>query len=192
LFVASAVTIAARRDLDTILVARPELNTSSDTARAGRESVRADLVNEVNRRLADLADRGAGLGIQVSRADLVPSIPAEAKGAFDAVLYAVQEAETNTASARTEAESTTQKANQDRDRILTDAQAMAQERITQAKTRTATIMALAQGAQGLSADMVSKQLYQERVGRLLGQAGKVFTADGAGSARMIVPGGKQP
>lgn len=193
LFVASAVTIAAKRDLDTILVARPELNTSSDTARAGRESVRADLVNEVNRRLADLADHSAGLGIQVSRVDLVPSIPAEAKGAFDAVLYAVQEAETATAAARTEAETTAQKANQDKDRILTDAQAMAQERVTQAQTRTAAITALAQGAQsGLSADMVSRQLYQERVGGLLGQAGKVFTTDGAGSARMIVPGGKQP
>jgi regulator of protease activity HflC (stomatin/prohibitin superfamily) len=149
-------------------------------------------MNEVNRRLADLAGHGAGLGIRVSRVDLVPSIPAEAKGAFDAVLYALQQAETATASARTGAETTAQKANQDRDRILTDAQATAQERITQAQTRTAAITALAQGAQGLSADMVSRQLYQERVGRLLGQAGKVFAADGAGSARMIVPGGKQP
>jgi regulator of protease activity HflC (stomatin/prohibitin superfamily) len=192
LFVASAVAISARRDLDTILVARPELNTSTDTARAGRESLRADLMAEVNRRLTDLVGHGAGLGIRVSRVDLVPSIPVEAKSAFDAVLYALQEAETVTASARTEAETTAQKANQDKDRILTDAQAMAQERVTQAKTRTATITALAQAAKGLSADMVSKQLYQERVGKLLGQAGKVFTTDGAGSARLIVPGGKQP
>ena len=135
----------ARRDLDTILVARPDRTGYSDAARAGRESLRADLMREVNRRLAELASQGAGLGINVSRVDLVPSIPAEAKEAFDSVLYALQTAETETAGARTDAETIAQKANQDRDRMLTDTQAMAEERLTQAKTRTAAISALAQG-----------------------------------------------
>jgi regulator of protease activity HflC (stomatin/prohibitin superfamily) len=191
LFVASAVAVAARRDLDTILVARPERAGASDAARAGRESLRADLVGEVNRRLADLAAQGAGLGISVSRVDLVPAIPAEAKGAFDQVLYALQTAETTIAAARTEAETIAQKANQDRDRMLTDAQAMAQERVTRARTRTAAIDALAQEAPGLSADMLSRHLYQEQIGKLLGQAGKVFATDRAGGARIIVPGGAQ-
>ena len=35
LFTASAVTVAARRDLDTILVARPERNSASDSFRLG-------------------------------------------------------------------------------------------------------------------------------------------------------------
>jgi regulator of protease activity HflC (stomatin/prohibitin superfamily) len=191
LFAATAVAVAARRDLDTMLVARPERTAASDTARAGRENLRAELMNEVNRRLADLVSQGAGLGISVSRVDLVPSIPAEAKDAFDAVLYALQAAETVTATARTEAETIGQKANQDRDRMLTDAQAMAEERLTQAKTRTAAISALAQGAPGLSADMLARQLYQEQIGKLLGQAGKVFATDSAGGARIIVPGGVQ-
>lgn len=191
LFAASAVAVAARRDLDTILVARPERTGSSDAARTGRESLRADLMREVNRRLAELASQGAGLGINVSRVDLVPAIPAEAKEAFDSVLYALQTAETETAGARTDAETISQKANQDRDRMLTDAQAMAEERLTQAKTRTAAISALAQGTPGLSADMLSRQLYQEQIGKLLGQAGKVFATDGAGAARIIVPGGAQ-
>lgn len=191
LFAATAVAVAARRDLDTILVARPERTGTSDAARAGRESLRAELMSEVNRRLADLASQGAGLGISISRVDLVPSIPAEAKEAFDAVLYALQAAETVTATARTEAETTGQKANQDRDRMLTNAQAMAEERITQAKTRTAAISALAQGAPGLSADMVSRQLYQEQIGKLLGQAGKVYATDSADGARIFVPGGPQ-
>ena len=191
LFAATAVAVAARRDLDTILVARPERTGASDAPRAGREGLRAELMSEVNRRLANLANQGAGLGISVSRIDLLPSIPAEAKDAFDAVLLALQAAETVTAAARTEAEMTAQKANQDRDRRLTDAQAMAEERITQAKTRTAAISALAQGAQGLSADMLSRQLYQEQIGKLLGQAGKVFATDSAGGARIIVPGGAQ-
>jgi regulator of protease activity HflC (stomatin/prohibitin superfamily) len=191
LFAATAVAVSARRDLDTMLVARPERTGASDAARAGRESLRGELMSEVNRRLADLASQGAGLGVSVSRVDLVPSIPAEAKDAFDAVLYALQAAETVTATARTEAENIAQKANQDRDRMLTDAQAAAEERLTQAKTRTAAISALAQGAPGLSADMVSRQLYQEQIGKVLGQAGKVFATDGAGGARIFVPGGTQ-
>jgi len=190
LFAASAVAVSSRRDLDTILVARPERTGASDAAR-GRESLRADLMSEVNRRLADFAGQRAGLGISVSRVDLVPSIPAEAKDAFDAVLYALQAAETETAAARTEAETTRQKANQDRDRMLTDAQALAEERLTLAKTRTAAISALAQGAPGLSADMLSKQLYQEQIGKLLDQAGKVYATDSVGGARIIIPGREQ-
>jgi regulator of protease activity HflC (stomatin/prohibitin superfamily) len=189
LFTASAVTVAAKRDLDTILVARPERNNSNDIARTGRESLRGDLVLEVNRRLDDLTNHGAGLGIRVSRVDLVPSIPAEAKAAFDSVLYALQNAETAIALARTRAETTRQKADQDRDRILTNAQALGQERITEATTRTAAISALSQNKQGLSGDMLSRQLYQEQIGRVLGQAGKVFAADGEGGARLILPGG---
>ena len=192
LFVASAVAVTARRDLDTILVARPDRNTSSEAARAGRERLRGDLLAEVNRRLEDLADQGASLGITVSRVDLVPSIPGEAKSAFDSVLFALQNAQTVVAQARTSAETATQKANQDRDRILTNAQAMAQERTTLARSRTASIMALSQEAPGLSSTMLSSQLYQEQVGPLFGHAGRVFTTDGAGGARLILPGSVTP
>jgi regulator of protease activity HflC (stomatin/prohibitin superfamily) len=191
LFAASEVAVAAKRDLDTILVARPERNDSSDTARIGRESLRADLMNEMNRRLSDLSDQGVGLGIRISRVDLVPSIPAEAKAAFDSVLYALQNAETAIAQARTHAEQTRQRADQQRDRILTEAQALGQERITEATTRTAAITALSQNVQGLSGDMLATQLYQEQIGKVLGQAGKVLSADGAGSSRLVLPGGPQ-
>ena len=81
LFIASAISVTAGRDLVSVLVARPEV-----ASRAGevnrRERLRADLVNAVNRRLNQLASQGAGLGITVSRVDLVPSIPAGAKAAF--------------------------------------------------------------------------------------------------------------
>jgi regulator of protease activity HflC (stomatin/prohibitin superfamily) len=192
LFVASAVAVTARRDLDTIIVARPDRNVFSDAARAGREGLRPDLQAEVNRRLANLAEQGAGLGIAVTRVDLVASIPAEAKSAFDSVLFALQKAETATAQARTGAETTRQQANQDRDRILTDAQALAEERTTLAQTRTAAITALSVGAQGLSATMLSNQLYQEQVGKLFSRAGRVFATDGAGGSRLILPGGSRP
>jgi regulator of protease activity HflC (stomatin/prohibitin superfamily) len=191
LFTASAVSVAARRDLDTILVARPERNSASDAFRLGRESLRSDLMNEVNRRLSDLAGQGASLGISISRVDLLPSIPAEAKAAFDSVLYAMQNAETAIAQARTQAELLTQRSNQGRDRILTDAQALAQERITQAKTRTDAISALSANREGLSGEMLERQLYQEQIGKILGQAGRVYSADAEGGARVIVPAGAE-
>lgn len=192
LFVASAVAIAARRDLDTILVARPDRTASSDTARQGRETLRTDLLAEVNRRLADLAGQGASLGIAVSRVDLGASVPSEAKPAFDSVLLAMQTAQTGIAEARTQAETISQKADQDRDRILTDAQAQAEEKITLAQTRVAAISAFSNNPLGFSGPMLSNQLYQEQVGALLQSAGHVFAADGAGGAHLILPGGVTP
>src|ERR1700683_4691946 len=85
LFIASAVDAVASRDLDTILVARPEIAARNAEA-ARRERLRADLMNAVNQRLLQLAQVNAGLGITVSRVDLVPSIPAAAKQTFDSVL----------------------------------------------------------------------------------------------------------
>jgi regulator of protease activity HflC (stomatin/prohibitin superfamily) len=188
LFVASAVRVCGSRDLDTILVARPELETAAGTARAGRERLRTDLMNEVNRRLDDLAKQGASLGIQVGRVDLLPSIPGEAKTAFDSVLVAIQEAETKAAQARTQAEQMMQRANQDKDRIVTDADARAAEAVTFAQTRTASIDALAEGAQGLTGETLTAQIFSDRIGPLLGKAAQVLTTDGNGGAHLILPG----
>lgn len=89
LFVASAVAVCAARDLDTILVARPEASpTADEDSRAKREQLRSDLMDAVNQRLKDLADQGAGLGVTVSRVDLVAAIPSGAKTEFDRVLIA--------------------------------------------------------------------------------------------------------
>jgi regulator of protease activity HflC (stomatin/prohibitin superfamily) len=124
--------------------------------------------------------------------DLLPSLPAEAKPAFDSVLLALQRAETSTAEARTAAETTAQRADQARDRLLTQAQAMAQEKVALAKTRTAAITALSAAAPGLSGPMLSNQLYRERVGSLFGQAGQVFATDAAGSPHLVLPAGGKP
>jgi regulator of protease activity HflC (stomatin/prohibitin superfamily) len=191
LFVASAVTVCGSRDLDTILVARPELETAAGASRAGRERLRADLMNEVNRRLVDLERHGASLGISVGRVDLLPAIPAEAKSAFDSVLVAIQQAETRAADARTQAEQAAQRANQQRDRILTDAEAKAEEVVTEAKTRTAAIAALAQGREGLTGEALTSQVYADRIGPLLGKAAQVLTTDGNGGAHLIIPGASQ-
>ena len=187
LFFASAIAVCASRDLDTILVARPELETSEGTARAGRERLRAELVDEMNRRLADLSKQGANLGITVSRVDLLPSIPDEAEAAFSSVLVAIQAAETRVAEARTSAEQTAQRANQDKDRVVTEAQAQAEERKTLAETRTAAIVALSKESQGLSGRALANQIYTDRIGPLLHKAGQVQTVDDD-SAHIILPG----
>ena len=188
LFVASAVSVCAGRDLDTILVARPEATNAGDDARSSREQLRADLMNAVNRRLQSLAEQGAGLGITVSRVDLVPAIPSGAKSAFDLVLISMQWAERDIAQARTDAETTAQRANRESDRIITDATAKAEEVVTEAKTRTASIAALAQQAPGLSGSMLINRLYYDRVGALLKKAGSVDTVDRDGTSRLILPG----
>jgi regulator of protease activity HflC (stomatin/prohibitin superfamily) len=190
LFIASAVAVAGSRDLDAILVARPELAGTQNALRIGRERLRSDLVAEVNRRLADLEKNKAGIGVRVARVDLLPSIPAEARAAFNSVLLAMQRATTEQANARTQAESATQKANQDKDRILSDTQATADERIATAKANTAAIAALTQDAGSMRGDTLASQIYAQRIGGILKQAGEVITVTGNGG-RVITPGAPQ-
>jgi regulator of protease activity HflC (stomatin/prohibitin superfamily) len=189
MFVASAVAVCASRDLDTILVARPELDSGSTAAaRAGREQLRADLMNAINHRIDDLAGAGASLGIKVSRVDLAAAIPSGAKSAFDYVLIASQQAERDIAEARTGAAMTALRANQDRDRTLTDSVAKAEEKTTDAKSRTAAIAALANGSPGLSGDMLTTRIYYDRIGALLAKAARVDTVDNDGGIQLMLPG----
>jgi regulator of protease activity HflC (stomatin/prohibitin superfamily) len=188
LFVASAVSVCAGRNLDSILVARPEANTPHDALGPTRERLRADLVNAVNRRLENLAEQGAGLGIKVNRVDLVPAIPSGAKSAFDRVLIETQTAEQRIAQARTQAEMMAQQANRESDRILTEATARAEEEVTAAKSRTAAIAALVQRSPGVSKQMLVKRLYYDRVGASLQKAREVDAIDPDGGNHVILPG----
>ncbi|MBV8577194.1 MAG: hypothetical protein JOZ58_19400, partial [Acetobacteraceae bacterium] len=104
LLIASAVTVCAGRDLDSILVAGPKASaapsrepgldglkegtalSSGPPSSVSREQLRADLLREINRRLEDLARNGAGVGIEVARIDLAIELPSTAKAAFDQVL----------------------------------------------------------------------------------------------------------
>ncbi len=63
----NAVQVCAARDLDTILVARPELLGNDSAVAERRERLRGDLVQGINHSLAALAAAGSGLGIQVVR-----------------------------------------------------------------------------------------------------------------------------
>jgi regulator of protease activity HflC (stomatin/prohibitin superfamily) len=185
LFMASAVKVAAGRDLDTILVARPELGAAD--ALTGREALRADLLSATNRRLVDLASAGADLGITVTRVDLAAAIPAGAKMVFDSVLVAAQNADGEIAAARASAERIGQNANQDSDQATRAAQAAANEQINLAKQQTAEISALAGRAQGVSGQMLLDQIYNERIAGVLARAFSVQTIDPKGAGHFILP-----
>jgi regulator of protease activity HflC (stomatin/prohibitin superfamily) len=188
LFVAAAVVIVGSRDLDSILVARPEV-ASEAVEVAHRERLRSDLLAAVNRRLEILARQGASLGIIVSRVDLVPSIPAGAKEAFDNVLRVTQEVEANVANARTNAQLTSQEANRNKDRVAANATAAAEELISSARGRTASIKALAEQSRDMSRNMQLTRIYYDRIGVVLKRARRVDVVDGNGSVRTILPGG---
>jgi regulator of protease activity HflC (stomatin/prohibitin superfamily) len=187
LFIASTVNTLAGRDLDTVLVARPEIASRNAEAER-RERLRADLVSAVNQRLENLARQNASLGVAVSRVDLVPSIPSAAKGAFDSVLSVTQQAEQEIASARTGAELSMQEANQAKDRTTTDATARAQEAVSNATVATASIAALGQNNVGMSRSMQMSRLYYDRVGPILKKAGHVQVVTKDGTTKVILPG----
>ncbi len=186
LFIASTVSALAGRDLDSILVARPEIASQSDEA-ARRERLRADLMNAVNRRLQRLADQGAGLGVTVSRVDLVPAMPNGAKAAFDNVLVVSQASDEAVASSRTVAQIDMQTAQSNRDQITTQAAANAQEAVSEATVATASITALGKSTQGLSHGMQMSRLYYDRIGPIINRAGRVETIGADSSVRLILP-----
>jgi regulator of protease activity HflC (stomatin/prohibitin superfamily) len=188
LFVAAAVAVAAARDLDSIMVTRAGEAGAMSSNSAGRERLRADLVRAVNRRLDQLAAEGAGLGVTVSRVDIATVLPAGAKAAFERILTVTQTADQTIARARTYAAATALSATQEAHRILTEAQAAATERISQAAMRTAPILALAGQAAGPAGKSLIDRMYYDRIGALLHKAKEVDTVDPHGGARLLLPG----
>jgi len=191
LFSASAVAVAATRALDDFLVARPG-RTDADAPRAAktesrRQAMRGDLAREMNRRLADLAARGAPLGVAVSRIDLEAALPPAAKIAFDGVLVAVQLAEQGIAGARTEATRTRQAADRERDRLLATARASAEERVGEARARTAGITAIQASMTPETRPAMLDQLYRDQLAPLLHKVGRLTAVDANGGARVMLP-----
>ncbi len=184
----SAVSLAAARDLDTILVARPELVGSDNQSAERRERLRGDLVQGINSRLGELTATGVGLGVEVVRVDVQSSLPAAAVNAFNAVLTASQQADQAVANARTDAEKLNQTANQQADRTLQVAHAQASERLAKAQTDTAAVTGLAQSIQNKSDPGLLLRIYRERVPAILKQAGSVTTVDPRDDSRLIIQG----
>jgi regulator of protease activity HflC (stomatin/prohibitin superfamily) len=184
LFLASAVTVAAGRALDDILVIGRDRDAS---AQAQRQALRGALVQEVNRRLRALPP-DASLGVEATRADVAAMLPPAAKFAFDAVLDATQMADQGLAAAHTDAARLRQAADQEQDRILAEARANADERVGAARAHVATAVALEQRMDPASRPSLLDQVYRGRIAGILKQAGIVNTVDMRGGSRIILPG----
>lgn len=187
----SALALTAARDLDTILVARPELMGTDNQAAERRERLRGDLLQSINQRLAQLTASGQGIGLEVTRVDVQSSLPQPAVSAFNAVLTASQQADKAVANARTEAEKLTQNANQQADHSLQVAHAQAIERLALARAQTATVQSLAQAQRDGTDPQMLLRIYRERLPKILGQAGSLTTVNPKDDSRLIIQGAEQ-
>jgi cell division septum initiation protein DivIVA len=124
----------------------------------------------------------------VTRADIDAMLPPAAKFAFDEVLTATQMAEQGLAAARTDALRTQQAADQERDLVLTAAQATADENLGRARSQSAMITALEQGVTPDIRPSLTERVYRERIATILRLAGGVSTVDPRSGARIIMPG----
>ena len=186
LFAASATAVAAGRSIDDFMAVRAQGDDPRQQAQ--RQAVRGDLVLAVNQRLAALARAGAGLGIDVTRADVDALLPPAAKPGFDAVLEASQRAEERLAAARTDAARIQQAADRESDRIIAAANGSAAEQTGTASAQVAAVAALAgrtvpEGRPGLL-----RQIWRDRVAAVLRQAGGVVAVDPRGGTRLLLPG----
>jgi regulator of protease activity HflC (stomatin/prohibitin superfamily) len=188
-FLDAAVQVTAARQLDDFMAVRPE-RAADPAAQAARNAVRGELVEAMNRALAGLAADGASLGVEVTRADVTALLPPSAKGSFDAVLDATQRAEQGMATARTEAARTLQQADRERDSVLTNARASAEERLGAARATTAAITALEAKETPGNRQGLLAQLYRDRIGTILGQAGSSTAVDTRAVGHVIIPGGQ--
>ena len=189
LFQASAVGLLATRRLDDVMIAESVGRSADQSARAeaSRQALRGDLVEAVNRRLDGLATSGASLGVKVARIDLVASLPPQAKIAYEGVLVAMQLAEQGIADARTEATRNRQAADRERDRLLEVARASAQERVGEARTQTASVLAVQATMTPATRDAVLDRLYRDQLADLLHKVGRLTAVDANGGAHLVLP-----
>jgi regulator of protease activity HflC (stomatin/prohibitin superfamily) len=191
LFRAAAVTAAAGHRLDDFLVV--------DTGAAGRQAasrasasaaLRDEIVAAMNTSAAPL-----GLGVEVTRLDLTAALPTVARGAFERVLTAGQQADQAVAMARTDATRRLQEADRSRDDLLNVARARAAERVTAAHTETDEVLALEarlgeESWPGSRANLLD-QIYRERLAALMPTIGHITAVDPRGDARLILPGAEK-
>ncbi|MBB5443743.1 MULTISPECIES: SPFH domain-containing protein [unclassified Paraburkholderia] len=185
---ASAVAVVAQRNLDAILVARPERLSADQQLAVKRERLRGDLAQEIERHLRQLDAQHAGLGVEVARVDVEAAFPAAAVSAFNSVLTSLQVAERSMAEARTAAEKTRQDAQQDADRIVQNAQASAVERVATARAKTLTIQQLEAPLRNNSDPGLLARVYRDRVQLILSKAASVTTVDPHNTSNLILPG----
>ena len=184
----SVVAVCASRDLDAILVARPELLGTQAEFAEQRERLRGDARDNINRYLDQLHRDGAGYGIRVVRVDLVTRLHPDTVIAFDSVLTATQQALQEVANARTDAARTLQTANEMADRTLQIVQAQSSERLSKAQADTADVLRLAQAMKGDSDRGLMTRMYRERMASILAKTQSIAMVNPRDASHLIVRG----
>ncbi len=187
----SALAVCAARDLDRILVARPELVASNQGDAEQREQLRKELVAHINQMLANLERKGTGLGITAIRVDVQSALPQDTLNAFNSVLTASQQAEQDLADARSDAARITQQASQQADRSLQIAHANASERVAKAQADTSAVNYLAASLQNRTEPDLLMRVYRERMPLILKNAGSITTLEPRSDARLILSGAEK-
>jgi modulator of FtsH protease HflK len=190
LFRATAVRITAGRKLNNWIKENSEAGESQSFITLSSE-VRESLLREMNNRLHALDSAGSNLGVEIERIDLTPSLPPDAKAAYDQVIVATQTANRGVANARTDAERRRQQANNEAEQLVSAAEATAKETVTKASVDTATILALVHDERTFqSRDSLLLREYRARVANIM-STGRVTLVDPKSGARVVLPG-KQP
>jgi hypothetical protein len=145
----------------------------------------------INRRLQALQSSGMDLGVTVGRVDVVALLPPVAKAAFDAVLTAAQIADQGAAAARTDAARQDQEAETTHDQLLTEASAVAEERVRSATTDTARVDALAVQETPANRDTLLAHAYQDQIAAIMQRAGEVTAVDMRAGQQLVLPGPSQ-
>ncbi len=189
IYESAALSLLASRELDDVLVARPERPGDEANLAAGRrQQLHLDLMAAMNRKLSDLGHRHSGLGVEISRVDLSAALRSRAERAYEDVLTSIQGADQRIAEARTFAERKAQDAKQSHDRVIVSANAAAAERLSQATSQTAEVSALAEQMKTSSREALLTQVFNERIGSILKKVGQVTAVDARNPTRLIVPG----
>ena len=187
----SVITVCASRDLDAILVARPELLGAEASLSEQRERLRGDVMDNINRYLAQLHSSGAGMGIQLARVDVTTRLHPETIEAFNSVLTTSQEALQEIANARTEAARTLQEANEAGDRTVQVAQAQASERVSKAQADTSDVLRLSQALKDRTDAGLLTRIYRERMAAILAKTQSVTMVNPKDDSRLILRGAGQ-
>ena len=187
IFSAATLAACASRDLDAVLVARPELIAHDATAAEERERLHADLAALANRRLEDLKRNGGNLGIHIQRVDVQSSLPAATALAFTSVLTSTQSAAQEIANAHTLAENTRQSAERDAQARVKTALSNAAERVATARIETANVLPL-NGALAVTDPGLPQRDYRAAVQAMLVKAGSVITVDPKDRSTLILTG----
>jgi regulator of protease activity HflC (stomatin/prohibitin superfamily) len=179
-FCTAAIRASAGRTIDGVLSAGA--GNGDLQAAERRERLAGDLRAVMNRTLGELAT-----GVEVLRVDLNAGLPDRAKPFFEQVVAAESEAARKVAESRTDAERYRQDGQQQRTRLIEQAQAAAREEVVRATVATDRIAALAAEATPERRALLLTRLYRERIEAVLARAGSVSVVPN-GPVRLIVPG----